>query len=270
MRPLSLFRVVLLTLAVLLVAGAVGGLLAHLAPTNLREALTERETLFALEMSIRTSLISLALALLIGIPAAHLLTRASFPGKALIETVLDIPLVTLPLVAGVGLLFMLGHGSPLVQLLSRLGIEVLFTQTGIILAQTYVALSMVIRSARAAFSEVDEDYPRMAATLGLTPGRALLLVEIPMAGKGLATAAILGWARALGEFGATLMVAGATRLQTETLPVAVFLNIASGETDLAVACAVLLLALAFILLLFVRLIANSRAFLRPEREARHA
>lgn len=255
---LTLVRAVALVLTLLLVAGAVGGLLSQLPLGGLTEALTRPETLFALGLSLRTSLISLALSLVIGVPAAHLLARQSFPGKSLLETVLDIPLVTPPLVAGVGLLFMLGRDSPVHAALATLGIEILFTQAAIILAQTYVALAIVVRTARAAFCEVDADYGRIALTLGLAPLWAFLLVEVPMAARGLVAAAILGWARALGEFGATLMVAGATRMRTETLPMAVYLNIASGETGLAVACAILLLAIAFCLLLFVRLVGASR------------
>ena len=260
---LTLVRAIPLVAMLLLNVGAVGGLFSQLPLSGLSQALSDPETLFALSLSLRTSLVSLALALLIGVPAAHLLARQSFFGKALLETVLDIPLVTPPLLAGVGLLFMLGHDSFVHAALARMGIEILFTQWAIILAQTYVALSIVVRTARAAFSEVDEDYGRIALTLGLTPAWAFLLVEVPMAARGLAAAAILGWARALGEFGATLMVAGATRMRTETLPMAVYLNIASGETGLAVACALLLLAIAFCLLLFVRLIGTAR----PARSA---
>lgn len=267
MAALTLIRATFLGVALLLVVGAVGGLFSQLPLGGLGEALAQPETLFALSLSLRTSLISLALSLAIGVPAAHLLARQIFPGKAVLETVLDIPLVTPPLVAGVGLLFMLGHDSPVHAALAAMGIEILFTQAAIILAQTYVALAIIVRTARAAFSEVDADYGRIALTLGLTPLWAFLLVEVPMAARGLAAAAILGWARALGEFGATLMVAGATRMRTETLPMAVYLNIASGETGLAVACALLLLALAFCLLLAVRLMGTTRA--SGKAHARH-
>lgn len=268
MGLLTVLRAIPLLIVSLLVVGAVSGLLAHLPFGDLRTAMMEPETLFALGLSLRTSLISLALALLIGVPAAHLLARAQFFGKALLETVIDIPLVTPPLVAGVGLLFMLGRDAPVGRALADMSIDILFTQQAIILAQTYVAVAIIVRTARAAFASVDPDYGRMAITLGLTPLWSFLLVEVPMAARGLATAAVLGWARALGEFGATLMVAGATRMRTETLPMAVYLNIASGETGLAVACATLLLGIAFCLLLSVRLLGSARAREGVEEAAR--
>ncbi len=243
-----------LAMVSLLVLATIGALLTHLSPAALNEALCADETLFAVALSLKTSLLSLCISLLIGVPSAHLLARHSFPAKTVLETLLDIPLVTPPLVAGVGLLFLFGRNSMLGGGLVEFGIEFLFSPLGIVLAQTYVATSIIIRTARTTFAGIDPDYADMAMTLGMSPFWSFLLVELPMAARGLAAAAVLGWARALGEFGATLMVAGATRLHTETLPMAVYLNIASGETDLAIACAVILLALAFGLLLLTRLL----------------
>lgn len=249
-----LFFSIPLALLSIIVTGTVVALLIHLAPEQLFLALQTKETWYALRLTLGTSLISLSLALLLGVPSAYLLARCQFPGKVIIETLLDIPLVTPPLVAGVGLLFLMGHNSPLGQGLDKLGIELLFSPSGIILAQTYISASIIVRCAQATFSNLDPDYRKMASTLGLTPIWTFLLIEIPMSAKGLVSAMILGWARALGEFGATLMLAGATRMYTETLPMAVYLNIASGESDLAVACAVILLGLAFILLIATRLL----------------
>ncbi|MDO6680705.1 MULTISPECIES: ABC transporter permease [unclassified Oceanobacter] len=254
MNWLGLLFALPLVLMALVIIGVVGALVSYLSPGDLQSALLSEETLFAVGMSLQTSLLSLALALLLAVPAAHCLARQAFPGKAMVETLLDLPMVTPPLVAGVGLLFLLGYQSPVGAALAAAGINLLFSPAGIVLAQTYVAASIIVRTARAAFASVDQDYARMAWTLGLSPGWAFLLVEIPMAARGLVTAAVLGWARALGEFGATLMVAGATRMYTETLPMAVYLNIASGETGLAVACALILLGLAFLLLLATRLV----------------
>ncbi|WP_425517696.1 ABC transporter permease [Oceanobacter mangrovi] len=225
---------------------------------SLQQALLSEETRFATLLSLQTSLLSLLIALCLGVPAAWLMARQQFAGKVWLETLLDIPLVTPPLVAGVGLLFLLGHRGTLGSQLAQWGIEILFSTTGILLAQIYVAASIIVRTARAAFAEVDADYARMAWTLGLPPLWSFLLVEVPMAGRGLAAAAVLGWARALGEFGATLMLAGATRMKTETLPMSVFLNISSGETGLAVASAAILLVMAFVLLLLTRLLARRR------------
>ncbi|CCG08513.1 Molybdate ABC transporter, permease protein [Pararhodospirillum photometricum DSM 122] len=219
----------------------------------------ERETLFAAGLSLKTSLTALGLALLFGVPAAYVLARHAFPGKALIEGLLDLPMVTPPLIAGMGLLFLLGRDAPVGGLLADAGLAVLFSPAGIIVAQAYVALSVLVRGARAAFEAVDPEVAGVAATLGLSPGWVFLLIEVPMAGRGLVSAAVLGWARALGEFGATLMVAGATRLHTETLPMAIYLNIASGEPGIAIACALVLMTLALTLLLLLRALSSHPA-----------
>lgn len=248
-----IFSLPLLLLA-LIVVGVLGSLITYLSPTVLLDTLLVEETRFALQLTLETSLLSLLIALILGIPTAYILARRDFPGKLLLETLLYIPLVTPPLVAGVGLLFLVGHDSIIGNHLAAMGVNLLFSPAGIVLAQTYVAASIIVRTAQSAFREIDADYAHMAWTLGLTPIWAFLLVEMPMAARGIATAAVLGWARAIGEFGATLMVAGATRLHTETLPMAIYLNIASGESELAVACAVILLGLAFMLLFATRLL----------------
>ncbi|TCP43328.1 ABC transporter permease [Rhodovulum marinum] len=255
MRALSLLAWAPLALIVATILGALAALALHLPLATLTAALADPETHFALALSLRTSLAALLIALALGVPSAYLLARRRFPGKAVVETILDLPMVTPPLVAGIGLLFLLGRDGPI----PALGREMLFAPAGVVLAQAYVATSVVTRSARAAFGAIDPGFAANAGTLGLPPFWAFLLVEVPMAGRALLSAAILGWARALGEFGATLMVAGATRFHTETLPMAIFLNIASGRTDVAIACALVLLGLAFALLLAIRLLAGERA-----------
>ncbi|TCS40375.1 ABC transporter permease [Reinekea marinisedimentorum] len=252
--PLVLFSSVII--------GAVASLLFYLSPNELLQAFTSAETWFALRLTLSSSLISLIASLFLGIPSAYVLARYRFAGKVVLETLLDLPMVTPPLVAGLGLLFLLGRNNPVGHTLNNLGVEVLFTPLAIIVAQTYVATSVIARSAQATFSQQDTEYRHMAMTLGLSSGWTFILVELPMAAKGLVAAIILGWARALGEFGATLMIAGATRMYIETLPVAVYLSISSGESELAVACAVILLALAFLLLIGIRLVNTAYSTVR--------
>lgn len=251
-RGLLLLFALPMVLMLATIIGALGALALSISPLELFDALDDAETLFALGLSLKSSLIALMIALLLGIPTGYLLSRSHFRGKALVETLLDIPLVTPPLVAGTGLLFLLGRNTSFGSTLSDLGVELLFSPAGVVLAQSYVAASIITRSARAAFDRVDIGFAASGWSLGLHPGWTFLLVEIPIALPGLSAALILGWARALGEFGATLMLAGATRMHTETLPMAVFLNIASGETERAIACALLLLLLAFTLLMAMR------------------
>jgi len=171
---------------------------------------------------------------------------------------LDIPLVMPPLVAGLGLLILLSR-SALGAPLARLGIEVMFSPLGVVVAQSFIAISVVLRSARAAFGQVDRGYGQAAATLGAGPAAVFLWVELPLAARGIAAGAVLAWARTLGEFGATLMVAGATRFKTETLPMAVYLNIATGDTEAAVSCALVLMLIAFVVLMALRLLRTQDA-----------
>ena len=241
----------------LLVAGVIMALLTRVSLPELTGALRHRETMYALRFSLGVSTLAMAVAVLLGVSSAYFLARRRFPGKAVLETLLDIPLVMPPLIAGVGLLFLFGRnllGEPL----ARMGIHLVLSPWGAVLAQTFIATPIVIRSARASFESVDRGYEEAAQTLGLSPWTIFLRVNLPLAGRSIVSGLILAWARTMGEFGATLMVAGATRLRTETLPIAVYLNISSGELGIAVSCALVLLGASFILLMATRLIQSSR------------
>ncbi|QCO18936.1 ABC transporter permease subunit (plasmid) [Azospirillum brasilense] len=243
-----------LAVVALTIAGVLVALLARLPPGDLRAALTSVETLFALRLSALTSVAALGIALVLGMPAAYLMARRRFPGKLLLDTLLDVPLVMPPLVAGLGLLFLLGRNGPFPEL----GMELLFSPAGVVVALAFVSTAVVVRTATAAFRSVDRSCAIAAQSLGASPWTVFWRVELPLAARGIAAGAVLAWARALGEFGATLMVAGATRMKTETLPMAVFLNIATGETGIAVACAILLLAAALLMLVAMRLLGARR------------
>jgi molybdate transport system permease protein len=240
-----------LALVVLMVGGVLAVLALRLPAEGLFRVLLAEETLFALRLSLTTSLAALAAALVLALPSAYLLARRDFPGRRLLETLLDLPMIMPPLVAGLGLLFLFGRRG-LGGVLADLGIDVLFTPLGVIVAQTFVATTVLLRAAMAAFSGVEERAGEVAATLGASPWDAFRSVELPLALPAILAGAVIAWARALGEFGATLLLAGATRLRTETLPMAVYLNIATGETGVAVGCALILLAAAFLLLLALR------------------
>jgi len=239
----------------LLVCGVLAALLFHVAPAEILQALKSGETLFALRLSLATSAAAVFLSLLLGVPSGYVLARRRFPAKALIDTLLDLPLVMTPLVAGIGLLFLFGRDW-LGGYLAELGIRLVFTPLGAVVAQTFIAVPIVIRSSRAAFEGVNRRYELAAQTLGLSGGAIFFRITLPLARQGIVTGTVLAWARALGEFGATLMIAGATRFKTATLPVSVYLNISSGALGLALAGAWLLLLFAFLLLLAVKLLGN--------------
>ena len=253
MDKLDRILVIPLGLVVIFVAGVLIALVSQVSGGELASALRSSETQFALRLSLECSLAAVAFASLLGVPAAYFLARRDFRGKGLFDTVLDIPLVMPPLVAGVGLLFLLGRGM-LGGPLAELGISFVLSPWGAVVAQTFVAVPIVIRTSKAAFESVDPGYEAAAVTLGLGPWKVFVKINLPLAGRSIASGIVLGWARALGEFGATLMVAGATRFHTETLPIAVYLNISSGELGIAVSCALVLVGTAFLLLLVLRLI----------------
>jgi len=257
MNHLDRFLIAPLLLFSLLVAGVIAALLTRVSWLELSEALTHPETLYALRFSLLVSAGAMTASILIGVPTAYFLARRGFPGKAIVETLLDIPLVMPPLIAGVGLLFLFGRGL-LGEPLARMGIHLILSPLGAVTAQFFVATPIVIRSARAAFESVDSGFEEAAQTLGLSATTIFLRVNLPLAGRSIVAGLILAWARTMGEFGATLMVAGATRFRTETLPIAVYLNISSGELGIAVSCALVLLGVAFILLIATRIFQRSK------------
>jgi len=252
----SLFFLPLVVMT-LFMAAVPAALLFYVSPAEILRAVSSAEILFALHLSLTTSILAVSASLLLGVPTAYLLARRDFFGKAAIDTLLDLPLVMTPLIAGVGLLFLFGE-KWLGRAMAELGLRVLFTPWGAAAAQTFIAAPILTRSCRAAFEAVDRKYELAGQTLGLSPSRVFLKVTLPLARQGLISGTILAWARALGEFGATLMVAGATRFKTATLPISVYLNISSGELGLALACSWVLLLSGVILLFSLKWIGRSR------------
>lgn len=262
MDRLDRILVIALALVMIFVVGVLYALVSQVSFQELVSSLKSPETTFALKLSLACSIGAVTLASLLGITSAYFLARRDFPGKGLFVTFLDVPLVMPPLVAGVGLLFLLGR-SGLGGTLASWGIHLVLSPWGAVVAQTFVAAPIVIRSAKAAFESLDPGYEAAAMTLGLSPWKVFIKVNLPMAGRSILAGAILAWARAIGEFGATLMVAGATRFRTETLPIAVYLNISSGELGIALSCALVLVTVAFLLLLVLRLISPTDRARRP-------
>lgn len=242
-------------LLLLLILGVLVGLFLHLPFSGILTVLASEETCFALRLTLLTSAGATAIAVLLGVPAGHFLARQTFRGKILVDTLIDLPMTMPPLVAGVGLLFLLGNDA-VRHSLDRLGIELMFTPMGAVFAQVLIIAPIMTRTSRSAFAAIDTRFEQAARTLGLKPGQVFLRVSLPMARPVLLGGVVLCWARAVGEFGATLMVAGATRFKTETLPIAVYLNISSGELGMALVCAWLLIFTGFIVLLVMRWIGS--------------
>jgi molybdate transport system permease protein len=194
-----------------------------------------------------------------GIAAALVLARYRGPGKGALETLLSLPLVLPPTAVGLVLLELLGRRAFLGAWLSRLGLDVVFTWKAVLLAMVVMSFPLLVRSARTAFEEVDPRLVGLARTLGCGPLAAFCRVTLPLAWRGLLAGIVLAFARALGEFGATVMVAGNIPGKTQTLALAIFHNNQIGRDDRALVLAGVTVALAFVALWTTEWLTRRRA-----------
>lgn len=184
------------------------------------------------QFTVLMALVATALTLPIAIGIGWLLARRHFPGKALVETIVSLPLVLPPVATGLLLLWLFGRRSPLGRALDAIGIEVVFTWKAVVLAMAVMSVPLMVITIRAGFEQVDRRLEGMAATLGAGPLRVFQTISLPLARQSVLAGTLLGFARALGEFGATIVVAGGIPGQTQTLSVAIFnLTEAGREHD---------------------------------------
>ncbi len=223
------------------------GLILYSPLPALATTLASPEIQFAILLSLVTSVISTAICIAIAIPVAYALARYEFFGKRVATLALTLPLTLPPLVAGIALLLFFGT-TTWGKALDQAGFAVIFTPLGIIVAEVFVNIPYMIRILRSAFSTINPRYEYVAKTLGCTDTGAFFQVSLPMARHGLLAGAVITWSKAMGEFGAVLMVAGATTMRTETLPIALYLNISTGDLNLAVAAATILVLISLITL----------------------
>jgi molybdate transport system permease protein len=220
---------------------------------ELAENVTSDFVLDAMRLSAITSTFSLILAVLFGTPLAYLLARRNFPGKVVVDLVVDLPIVLPPTVAGVALLVAFGRRGVLGGHLSDAGIELAFTTTAVVLAQLFVSAPFYVRTVKAGFEAVDVQYEGVAATLGASPLRIFWRIVLPLSWPSVVAGAILCWARGLSELGATLVFAGNFQGRTQTMPLAIIGVFDAGRSiDLAIALAVILVVAAAFLLLILR------------------
>jgi molybdate transport system permease protein len=212
----------------------------------------------AIQLSLVTSLTTLALALLGGTPLALLLARGRFPGRAALETLLDLPVVLPPAVAGIALLVAFGRFGLLGGVLSAFGVTLPFTTVAVIMAQLFVAGPLYIRTATGAFSSVERDLEGAAAVDGAGPLRIFRYVTLPLAAAPLTGGAVMTWARALGEFGATIIFAGNLPGVSQTMPLAIYLGFEQNLGD-ALTLSLLLLFVSFAVLFVVRGVLRQQA-----------
>ena len=199
--------------------------------------------------TVLAALAATALMLVPGVGLAWLLARREFPGKAIVETLVALPLVVPPVATGLLLLWLLGRRGPLGGLLERAGIDIVFTPRAVVLAMAVMGLPLLVRTARAGFEQVTRRYEQIAETLGASPVRVFATVTLPLAGRTILAGATLAFSRALGEFGATIVVAGSIPGQTRTLAVGIFTFTESGQDQLAAALLAISVSIAFVAVL---------------------
>ncbi|MDI3240281.1 ABC transporter permease [Arthrobacter sp. AL08] len=206
---------------------------------------TSEASLTALGLSLRTAAASTALCIVFGVPLALVLARGDFPGQRLLRAFVLLPLVLPPVVGGIALLYTFGRQGLLGRSLELAGIQIAFSTAAVILAQTFVALPFLVVSLEGALRSAGTRYEAVAATLGASPGTVLRRVTMPLVLPGLASGAVLSFARSLGEFGATLTFAGSLQGVTRTLPLEIYLQ-RETDADAAVALSMVLVAVAVI------------------------
>jgi len=248
----------------LLILALLLGLLAYTNPGSFRAALGNPYIRYSIRLSLVSCTITALLSLWIAVPTGYLFSRHRFPGKTLLDTLLDVPIVLPPLVVGLGLLilFTTPAGQTLDALCMRFfGSHVTFAVPAVLLAQFTVACAFAVRTMRATFDEIPARYEQVALILGCTRSQAFWRVVIPQARGGMLVAACIAWARALGEFGPILVFAGATRGHTEVLSTSVFLELSIGNIEAAASVSMLMVGGAIVLLALVRICG---ARLRPD------
>lgn len=227
------------------------------------EAISSEEVLFSLRMSVTTSSISTVICLLLSLPTAYALSHVAFPGKRLAEILMELTL-SLPYIL-LGFALLLIFSSPLGKALKEAGFAVVFSPAGIVFAQMIVNLPFAIRMMRTAFAGVNPRVEFVAQTLGAMPWDVFRTIIVPMCRNQIISAFVLTWARGMGEFGATLMLVGVTRMKTETLPGSIYLSISTGNYDTAMATAIIMLVVSACTLAIANILSRPSAQSRSIR-----
>jgi len=245
---------VLLTLPILALAWRAFQARAAIDNPRSREILQD-----ALLLSVTSSLIALAVIIVFGTPIAYVLERATFRGAKVVDALIDLPIILPPAVAGIALLAAFGRRGLLGAWLDGIGITIGFTTAALVIAQIFVSAPFYIRTARAGFMRVERSLEEAAADLGASPVRTFVRVTLPLCRSSLVAGAILAWARALGEFGATIMFAGNRQGVTQTMPLAIYERFGAGDLNAALVLSAVLLATSVVFLVLVRVLGESNS-----------
>lgn len=240
--------------AALVVLALYGGLAISLIwffdGSTLKLAVFSPRTLFSIRLSLLSATVSSVLALGFATPAAYALSRYRFPGRSLVDATLEFPIIVSP--AALGAMLLIFFNNPLGVWIQENVARFVFTFAGIVLAQFVATLGIAVRMMKTAFDEAPPELETVARTLGATPLRAMLTVALPLARRGAIATFVLVWAKALGEFGATITVAGSMAMRTETLPVAIYMRLSSADIEGTVALILILVVIGLAALFTAR------------------
>ncbi len=218
--------------------------------TTLR-SLQEPVVLDALRLSLTTSLLTTAVVVIMGTPVAYVSARFDYIGKEVADTLIDLPVIMPPAVAGIALLMAFGRMGIVGHYLNALGISIAFTTLAVVMAQVFVSSPFYIRQARTSFEDVDPSYENAARTLGASRLCTFFSIILPIARNGLISGAIMAFARSLGEFGATIMFAGNFQGRTQTMPLAIYTAL-QGDLDSALCLSLILVVISFMVIALVK------------------
>jgi len=248
----------------LLIAGAVAFVVLPLLALFLAIPLADFPGVFsdpvvldALLLSLTTATVSTSLVVLCMTPVAYVTARRAFPGRDIVETLMDLPIVLPPAVAGLGLLLAFGRYGLVGEYLAPFGVTIAFTPIAVIMAQIFVASPFYLRQARTSFADLDPVYEAAARTLGASRLYAFFRVTVPLTIEGLVSGTIMTFARALGEFGATILFAGNLQGRTQTMPLAIY-SAMQGDLRASCALAVVLIVISFAVIAAVRAVGRRR------------
>lgn len=255
-RSMTLLLLASLPMLVFLLVPLVA-LLIRISPAQLLANLFNREVAQAISLSMITTAITVLLTLFFGTPVAYLLARRRFHGRTALDTLIDLPMVLPPSVAGIALLVAFGRRGLIGHYFNDVGITIAFTQTAVVLAQLFVAAPFFIKAAAAGFAGVDPELEQAAALDGASPFQIFRFITTPLAWIPLFGGAVMTWARALGEFGATIIFAGNFVGRTQTMPLAIYQGF-EQELGVALTLSVILLVTSFLVLFVVRNVLGER------------
>jgi molybdate transport system permease protein len=228
-------------------------LLLRTSGTNVLASLAQPEAFQAIELSLRTTTVTAGLTIVLGTPLAYLLGRRSFPGRRAVDTLVELPTVLPPAVAGVALLVAFGRQGVLGHWLAAAGLSLPFTTAAVVLAQLFVAGPLYVKTLALGFAALDPELEQAAAIDGATRWQTFFFIAAPLAYPAAVSGAVLTWARALGEFGATILFAGNFPGRTQTMPLAIYLGFETNF-DVALTLSAIMIGVSFLVLIVVKLL----------------